>query len=395
MSTKSGARHTTNDHLLHQSPPNLHILTNSLATEILFKSGYEAYAIKYQRYKRDFRVTARKAIVLSAGVVGTPKILMLSGVGPETHLKTLKIPLKVHLPVGDNLRDHLTSGLDLILLNRSLEINLEKSVSPRAVFEYVFDGKGPLAFPGCEVIGLANTEENPSRLRNPRPNLQLMLIPMGISIDAGIHFAKAMGISRKSSAYFNRLLNESAVTILPVLLHPKSVGSVRLRDGNALSSPLIDPQYLSDPSDIEVLLEGIKLIKKLIGTDALKRFGARLNPEKFPGCETHKFDTEEYWECYLRHLTLSGYHPVGTCKMGAVGDSSAVVDFDFRVRGTNKLFVADASVFPTLTSGNVNAAVVLVAEKAAAAVKKWGYWMEGCCTLSEVFVRRLSCDLVC
>lgn len=144
-------------------------------------------------------------------------------------------------------------------------------------------------------------------------------------------------------------------------MHPKSKGSVRLSSKSADDPPLIDPKYLEDDRDIEILLRGIDLIKKLLETKALQKLGAKLNNMSFPGCEDKLFDSLEYWECYVTHFTLTTFHPAGTCKMGMLDDKSSVVGFDFKVIGMENLFVADASIFPSMPSGNINTAVAIVA----------------------------------
>lgn len=384
VNIKQGARYTTGHYLLDHKKTNLHIQTQALAYKILFKDNYEAYGIKFMRAHRNFTVTARSGIILSAGVIGTPKLLMLSGIGTFKHLKNMGITPKIDLPVGENLQDHVTTGLDLITLNTSLGISIEDSLNPRVFFDYVFHGTGLLTYPGCEVIGIVNEE-------NKIPELQLMVIPLGISNDGGIHIRKTMGISDESFAYFSDLTYENVATVLPIVLHPKSRGTVRLRDKNVASDPIINPEYLSQQYDVEMLLKGISLIKKLLQTRYLQELGASLNKNHFPGCESHVFDSRDYWECYVRHLTITSYHPVGTCRFGRIDDENAVVDFDFRVRGVNRLFVVDASVMPSLPSGNVNAAVVMLAEKAADVVKRWKHLEDGACFNSEIFVPRIMC----
>lgn len=385
---RDGARYTTGHYVLDHKKPNLHIRTQALAYEILFRDDYEAYGLKYTWHGQNFTAIARQAVILSAGVVGTPKIMLLSGLGPAEHLKTIAITPKVNLPVGNNLQDHVTTGLDLITLNTSLGIGIESSTSIVPFLQYFLQGAGVLTHPGCETIGITNV------FNTSVPDLQLMVIPLGISNDGGIHFAKAMGISDRSLEYFQELIDKDVATVLPIVLHPKSRGSVRLRDRNIESKPIINPNYLSDQYDVEVLIKGIELIKKLLATPSLQKLGAKLNKNKFPGCEIHIFDTKDYWECYVRHLTITAYHPIGTCAFGAADNENTVVDFDFKVKGVNKLFIADGSVIPSLPSGNINAAIVMLAEKAANTIKKARYFAEGSCLKSDVFFYT-KCKVTC
>ena len=129
--------------------------------------------------------------------------------------------------------------------------------------------------------------------------------------------------------YFKFFTNESVVSILPVLLHPKSVGEMNLNPNDPNGMPLIDPKYLSHENDVDTLVEGIRTIRKITKTKSLADFGVRFNDKKFPGCENWEFDSDEYWRCYVKHLTLTVYHPVGTCKMSETG-IDGVVDYNLR-----------------------------------------------------------------
>lgn len=379
VNVRNGERYTTNHYLLEQNRPNINFITQTLVHKVLFHSNFEATGVEFSHFNQIYKIQARKAVILSAGAIGTPKILMQSGVGPKKHLKTLGIEPKIDLPVGQNLQDHVTTGLDLIVLNKTIDISMEKCLSPFSLFDYVFSGKGPLSSPGCEIVGMIDFDGD------ARPDLQLMIIPLGIAMDGGLHFRKSMGISDETFKYFAKLLEKTTISVLPILLHPKSVGFVELRDKNPDSAPIINPNYLKAEGDVTILMKGIDLIKKLLKTPAMQELGATLNRNKLPGCEMHDFDTETYWECYIRHLTLTSYHPVGTCKLGGETDTSRVVEANFKVRETNKLFIADASVLPTLPSGNINAAVVMMAEKAAEAVEGEDYLNEGFCTVRNYF----------
>lgn len=129
--------------------------------------------------------------------------------------------------------------------------------------------------------------------------------------------------------YFSSLTNESVATILPVLLHPKSVGEVQLNEKRPHDRPLIDPRYLSDERDTITLIRGIRIIQKIVGSKAMRKLGAKFNTRVLPGCEGFEFDTDEYWRCYVKHITLTVYHPIGTCKMGDLNDGGVV---DHRLR---------------------------------------------------------------
>ncbi|KAF5269577.1 hypothetical protein FQR65_LT05915 [Abscondita terminalis] len=386
VNVKFGMRWTPAHHLFLQTRPNLVLQTNTHVDEILFKNDYEAYGIRYTYLGRGYKVRARKGVVLSAGVIETPKLLMLSGVGPKEHLNDARVRTKVNLPVGDNLQDHVTTGADLVLLNTSLGINPPNMMSLFTAYDYFVRSSGFWTSVGCEAIGVIHTNKS-----FDQPDLELMALPIGASSDGGRHLVKAGGFTHLVwEKYFARFVGENVVSILPIVLHPKSRGTVRLNVNDPFGQPIINPKYLTDPYDVDVLIKGIELIKKIISTSPMQRLGAKLNSMKFPGCENLEFDTRLYWECYVRHMTMTSYHPVGTCKVGASGKDS-VVGYDFRVHGTNKLFVADASVIPSSLSANPNAAIVMLGEKVAASIMSYNYLIDNHCTLIEVFVSKQFC----
>lgn len=363
VNLKDGKRWTVSDELLHlkSNRPNLHILTGSHVTKVLFKGYHEIYGVVYNRFGNSEIAVANKGVILSAGAIGSPKLLLLSGVGPEDHLNSLGIHMRVNLPVGDNLQDHITTGLDLVILNQTLPYNIFSLVSPSSAWDYFFRGKGPWTAVGCEVVGIPEKYEF-----NKSPKIQLAVMPAGMSADGGLHIKKSLNIKEDVwEKYFKPLIGQQTISIVPILLHPKSKGTVRLRSTDPYDIPIIDPKYLTHKDDVNSLIEGIRLVAELINTEPLAKFGAQLNTRQFPGCDHYEWDTTDYWECYIRHFTLTSFHPVGTCKMGHELDPTAVVDFNFKVKGVDKLYVADASVMPTETSGNINAAVAMVAERLA------------------------------
>ncbi|CAH1972274.1 unnamed protein product [Acanthoscelides obtectus] len=388
-----GKRWTSASHFIYSKPSNVLLRTDAMVDSIQFHDNFEAYGVEFLYSGNKYSAKASRGIIISAGVINTPKILMMSGVGPKKHLKELGIVPRIDLPVGENLQDHITTGFDLVLLNKTLDIGIGTMLSPSSPLNYFREGRGPWTTIGCELVGFIEASRKiPYENSSNRPDLQLMIMPLGIVEDTGFHLRKLMGISDYSwNRYFAALYNESTVTFLPVLLHPKSRGYIRLRDKNIDSNPVINPRYLSRKEDVDLLVKGVRYIQRLIATKTMHKFGARFNSIIFPGCESHEFDTDSYWECYVRHMTITSYHPVGTCKMGHEKDSSTVLNYNFEVKGTNKLFVVDGSVLPTLPSSNPYASIMMLAEMASDIIKAKYVFSYSTCDFMEVFIKKNVC----
>ncbi|XP_071865890.1 alcohol dehydrogenase [acceptor] isoform X1 [Bombus fervidus] len=361
LSMENGKRWSTDKLLYEYLKTKLSIITHAHVEKVLMESN-RAIGVQFIALNKTFRAISKRGVILCAGAIGTPKLLMLSGIGPKKHLENLKINVINDLPVGQHLVDHVLTGIDLIMLNTSIGLSMASTLNPISALNYFFFGKGPWTFSGVEVLGTfhSSTHKNKSNI----PDLQIMVMPLGLSRDNGVVLKEAMGISEKVyKEYFAPNSYKNTITIAPVLLHPKSKGEIKLSSNNSLDPPLIDPKYLSNKDDIATLIDGLQFVKKLIETNAMKSVGATIYKKHYPGCENEIFDSTKYWECYIQHLTLTSYHPAGTCRIGDV------VDEMFKVYGTKNLYVVDASVFPVLPSGNINAAVIMIAEKAARIIK--------------------------
>ncbi|KAF7988543.1 hypothetical protein HCN44_001116 [Aphidius gifuensis] len=357
----NGSRWSTDKLLNDKYNMKLDIMMHSHVEKIIFNlktNKPKADGVLVMKWGKKLKIMSKYGVILSAGTIGTPKLLMLSGIGPADDLEKLNINVIKNLPVGKNLIDHILTGLDLITITSNLSFGITELLKPLSAIKYFIFGKGPWTSSGMEISAMLKI--NSSASFDQRPDIQLMVLPSGISQDNGIYFKKIIGLSDKVfDKYYSELTHKTAVTIAPVLLHPKSSGFVKLKSSNPLDDPIIDPNYLSHKDDVTTLISGIKFIEKLVETKSMKLIGAKMNKKKFPGCERFIYGDDNYWECYIRHMTLTSYHPVGTCGIGSV------VDDNFRVYGTDNLYVIDASVLPILPSGNINAAVMMLANKAS------------------------------
>ena len=293
-------------------------------------------------YERDGRVaTARAArqVVLAAGAIGTPQIMMLSGLGPAAHLREHGIEVVRDLPgVGANLQDHLQIRTSFRISGARTLNDLQAGLwgKARIAAQYALSRSGPMAMAPSQ-LGLFTR----SHSRYATPNIEFHVQPL--SLDA---FGEPL------HAY-------PAVTVSVCNLRPNSMGTVRLASADYRDAPVIAPNYLSDAEDRGVAVDSIRLARKLMATKRMESF--RPIEEK-PGTTVQS--EEELAEAAGRIATTI-FHPVGTAKMGPEGDATAVVDPRLAVRGVGGLTVADASVMPRIVSGNTHAPVVMIAERAA------------------------------
>ncbi|XP_077995636.1 alcohol dehydrogenase [acceptor]-like isoform X2 [Glandiceps talaboti] len=321
---------------------NLSIWTDTLATKIIF-DGKLAKAVKFIKDSVEGEVNVKKEVILSAGSIASPQLLMLSGVGPKDHLKELGIPVLLDLPVGDNLQDHI------IAMTRC-----SSSGAPKDHYYKI----------APDIHAFIKTKED-----LPWPDIQLHYTSSFYHGGTSKEEKSLRGYRDEFDSAMLYEIEEEAeikegVCFFPTLLHPKSVGNLRLKSRNPLESPLIDPRYLEDTDDIQAMTRGMRFVQQLTNTETFKKYQITPAYFKFKNCP-HEIDSDEYWEHVIRHLTVTVWHYVGTCKMGAKDDPTAVVNPSLRVRGLDNIRVVDASVMPHLTSGNTNAPTIMIGEKGA------------------------------
>ncbi|XP_054282394.1 glucose dehydrogenase [FAD, quinone]-like [Macrosteles quadrilineatus] len=340
-----------------QSRPNLMISKHSLVQRILIENQ-TAYGVEFTKGGNIFMVKAKKEIVLSAGSVNTPQILMLSGIGPKYHLEKNNIEVLKDLNVGLNLQDHILMRGFIISLNVSLPLNNPLD----SIYDFLINSKGNLA-----GVNIFNSAGFITTSKADYPNIQFFFTSFPANSTGVLKQAlTTMGFNKgiqKSILEINS--NKFTLFVMPALLRPKSRGRILLRNKNPFEPPLIYPGYFSEEKDITETLEAIDFSNKFAKTEAMKKLGARVEYVKIPGCESFVFQSESYWRCVIKHMSVTVYHPVGTCEMGSVVDSR------LRVKGVGRLRVIDASIMPTITSGNTNAPTIAIAEKGADLIRQF------------------------
>ncbi|XP_022196658.2 glucose dehydrogenase [FAD, quinone] [Nilaparvata lugens] len=355
---------------------NLHVSLWSHVTKILIDAETKrAYGVEFIKNGVKKTVLAKREVILSAGAIGSPQLLMVSGVGPAAHLNELNIPVIHDSPgVGENLMDHIAVGGIVFQVDYPVSLVMNRVVNLNAALRYAVSGDGPLTSSvGLETVGFITTKYG--NISDDWPDMEFMLTSTTTSSDGGTASANAHGLTKEFyDDFLGDLSNKDVFGVFPMILRPKSRGRIKLKSSNALHYPLMYHNYLTHPEDLRVLREGVKASLAIGETLAMKRFGARFHRKTVPGCKHLPPFTDEYWECFIRQYTMTIYHMSGTCKMGPSTDPEAVVDPQLRLYGIQGLRVIDASIMPQITSGNINAPVIMIAEKGADMIKE--FWSQ-------------------
>jgi choline dehydrogenase len=337
VTQKNGERWSAASAYLHPAAAraNLTIRTAAQATRILIEHG-RAVGIEYVRRRSRHTARAAQEVLIAGGAINSPQLLMLSGVGPAAELRTAGVSPVLDLPgVGKNLQDHLNVN---IIQRTTQPVTLDGKgaglASIAVALEFLMFKTGP---------GTSNVAEAgafvASRLGAATPDIQYHFIP-----------AQVVDHARTT-------LDGHGVTLHACCLRPESRGEIRLASADPLATPVIDPRYMASDYDRKILIDGIRRGREILAAAAFKPW---LGEERLPGAASQ---TDADIDAFIRATAETEYHPVGTCKMGS--DPMAVVDERLRVRGIERLRVIDASIMPTIVSGNTNAPTIMIAEKAA------------------------------
>ncbi|XP_054154996.1 glucose dehydrogenase [FAD, quinone]-like [Oppia nitens] len=353
-------------------PNNLHILANAYVTRIIF-SGKRAVGVEYEKNNRKTTVNASREVILSAGAIESPHILMVSGIGPRKQLEKFGIPVLADLPaVGEYYQNHPGVSLNFLLNdnNRSM-YGTGAQVTMENLHEYYANHRGPLTKHYRSITYLSTTPNNTDNDGSDYPNTDfetgLYLFPENLS-DWIIRYDR-----QQEWDEFNRqFLGKYYFFVHTILQRVRSRGYVRLQSADPHVYPLINPNFLNDTQDYQALVDSLKFMFRFFETSSIAQYLEPIRP--IPGCQlcTHGLihDCTEYIRCLIEQQTDTGFHSVGTCRMGPVDSPDVVVDPRLRVKGISGLRVCDASVMPLITNGNVNAPVLMIGEKCAQMVKE-------------------------
>ncbi|CAE6457084.1 unnamed protein product [Rhizoctonia solani] len=355
--------------------PNLTVLIDTRITRLLFDASNPdepravGVEIAQSATGSRYRIAASKEVILSAGAIGTPQILLASGIGPKDVLQKAGVQvLKESNHVGKNLLDHLLSCV-VFRAAESLDYLSTTSGSLLPLLRWLATGTGPLTSNLCEGGLFVRTDDpkifgpNPAQIEDTTsgpnaPNLEIACAPLTFA-EHGFRTAPP---------------GEKAFTMAPVLLRPKSSGHITISSGNVWDNAIIEPNYFADPNDVKTLAQGVRLSLKIAHTKPLAdKLIFQPNTDKsnvfFMGDQDPATVTDAEIEAWLRREAETIYHPVGTAKMGSSIENS-VVDSELRVHGIKGLRVVDASIFPNQLSAHPVAGVVAVSERAADVIKR-------------------------
>lgn len=292
-------------------------------------------------------------IIVSAGAFNTPKLLMLSGIGPKEELEAVGIDVNANLPVGQRFFDHPSVGLNF-------KVNYHKSLATDMTFAnydlYQKDGKGPLTLPFVELIGYYGTKY---RISDDVPDLSVSLfwkMPPTLTEPQSTESSESLG---------------GQFDLEVALSRSKSCGTVGLNQTHPHSNPIVDPKFLSSNIDLLTLVEGLKFLLEIGQSPSMKKYKMTLVKPHLPKCDKYSVESQKYLECYVRHMTDNSRHPTSTAPMGTKTDTYSVIDSDLKVHGIEGLRVADASVFPYPLACHTMAPTIMVGEMAADKIKRY------------------------
>lgn len=362
-----GERHTTaSDYLSDQ--PNLHIIRNAVVTKILIDNG-RAVGVNFDLNDQQLTARASKEVILSAGAVASPQLLMVSGIGPAKHLQQKKIFVVKDLPVGNVLYDH--PGVLLFYeFNKSNPKSNKPGYQEEALYKYLTSRTGMYATIPARFLTFYNTHG-----KSKYPNIELMHFAFKRFSEELRGFLKIRNFKPEIKEFLEKKNNESETSVVLVIYGtPKSSGRVRLNTASIYDKPDLTLNYFEDKSDLRDMVQAIVDHSQLFRSKTMQKYDVKQIHVPLPECDKFAFGSTEYFGCYVRQMTMTVFHPTSTAKMGPNSDKTAVIDSELRVKGIQGLRVIDASSMPHIVSVNINPTVIMVGERGADFIKRaWNY----------------------
>jgi len=374
--TRSGRRCSTLKAFLIPASdrPNLYVAKNTIVTKILIENDVAVgVEFKCSLESEDIKsVFCTKEVIICAGPIKSPQLLMLSGIGPKEHLNDHGIPTIKDLPVGYNLQDHMSLPVFVFtdrkcrpiedIINESndfLKKNLNfysQNISSLGLSKLMtfYKSNEDLEYPDIQIL----------KFRIPFNSTNLF--PNKLNV-----FTNMFGYAKKVTDLYDELnLLSDLIVMTPIILQPSSTGRIMLNSNDPFDNPKIFLNYLTCDKEIETLLKGIDFVIKLSKTKNMIDAGLVLEELKLPNCADYTWNTRDYWICVIQNLAVPFYHVVGGCKMGSENDSHSVVDPKLRVKEIIGLRLIDSSIMPKIVSVNTNAASIMIGEKGSDIIKE-------------------------
>ncbi|KAI5642809.1 GMC oxidoreductase domain-containing protein [Phthorimaea operculella] len=370
--TKNGVRHSTARAFLApiKDRQNLHVLKNAYVTKILFKNKNKVSGVLVNKDGKEIRIRSKKEVIVSAGAMQTPQLLMLSGIGPKKHLESLGIKVRTDLPVGQNLQDHV-----YVPINYKSKEDKSQTSTPGLVdafAEYILQREGFMNTTApARVISFMNTTDNDAT--SPDTEFSYVFLPPNNKNPVDFYVLQDFDDEyQRKMQEVNE--NNYLLIVFTTLLHPKSRGKIELKSTNPFEKPRIYANYFEDPEDMETIIRAFRQHSLKLGdTDAFKSVGFELNWIELDACKQFDKNTDEFLRCWIVQSTDTIHHHTSTAKMGPDADETAVVNPELKVRKVDRLRVIDSSIMPIVTRGNTNAPTIMIGEKGADMIKK--FWL--------------------
>ncbi|XP_073831458.1 glucose dehydrogenase [FAD, quinone] [Musca autumnalis] len=356
---------------------NLDILLNAFVEQILINpKTNEAKGVLFEWMGGKHNAIATKEVILSAGAIASPQLLMVSGIGPKAQLRKYDIPVLKHLPgVGGNMQDHISTTGAIYEINNTitgdhLSVIVPEMMNAESVDKFLHGADSFFySMPVAEVMGFWS-----SKYQDPKldwPDVQYFLGSISYSSDGGMIGRRGAAVTFSNFAEtLEPVLYKDTFIVTPLVMRPRSRGWIEIKSDKAKIHPKIHANYYDDPLDMAIMVEALKFGHELTQAPILRRLNATLNIYLWRNCPEVEYLSDAFWECMARHYSQTIYHPVGTCKMGPYSDRDAVVDPRLRVYGMKRLRVIDASIMPTITTGNTNIPTIMIGEKGADMIKE-------------------------